>query len=521
MERIEDRTADLSTMVQLASHEPGNLDPLLNFGLNWMQNLGAFDLVAIFLLEGEHLVVRAASGPLSGEKIVGHTLALKRFPSIISAINSCSPCVFEEHDHANGEGDPFDGVIDFPHGHACMVVPMCYGDKTLGVISFDRASCGTYEDSLIRLLLTYAQILGMALHQVQQNQLLQRLHRESQAREELLTQEHRESGLLSPSESHCPEVRLMGERLRQVAVTSTPVLITGETGTGKEGIATLVHAWSPRAERPFVKINCASIPENLLESELFGVVRGAFTGAHRDRPGRFRMANLGTLFLDEIGELSMHLQAKLLRVLQEGTFEPVGSDSPVKVDVRILAATNANLADAVASGSFRGDLFYRLNVFPVNLPSLRARKEDLPQLCEVLLKRLSERLGKANLHLTPRVLEVMAQYSWPGNIRELANILERAAILAKSNVLTHDLFDFSPGRAAIAEEATPPPLFSGTLDDVQRRHIIGTLEACNGKIYGTDGAADRLGIKPSTLQSRMKKLGIERQTNYRAPKPGP
>ncbi|MDJ0835653.1 MAG: sigma 54-interacting transcriptional regulator [Acidobacteriota bacterium] len=504
-------------MVRLASHDPDDPEPLLNFGLDRMLKLSRFDLIAVFLLEGEHLIVKAARGPMADKRVRRHAIALADFPSIGAALNTGGPRVFNEEDHARGEGDPFDGILDFPHGHACMVIPMRFGNEPLGVISFDRVTCEAYENHFVQLMEIYAQILGMSLHQLEQNRLLRRAHREATERELLLSKENQPGVLLSPLDSRCSNVRLVGERLKQVAETDTPVLIMGETGTGKEGAAGMVHRWSRRCDKPLVKINCASIPENLLESELFGVVKGAYTDAVRDRPGRFRMANTGTLFLDEIGDLSPALQAKLLRVLQEGTFEPVGSDRTVKVDVRILAATNADLHRACEERRFREDLYYRLSVFPVTLAALRERMDDLQPLCEALLKGLAKRLGKSGLYLAEDAYARLQAYAWPGNIRELANVLERAAILAGGNVLTADLFDLKTRRApnAFTEPESNSMLEEFTsLEEVQRRHIIRTLNRCGGKLYGPEGAAERLGLKPSTLQSRMKKMGIQRTIDF-------
>ena len=524
MSTTEDLTKDLSRIMQLAASDPHDIGPLLNYGLDWMLRLAPFDLVAVFLLESDHLVVKAARGPLADARVLRHAISLDKFTSIREALATCGPRLFYEEDHAHGEGDPFDGVLDFPHGHACMVIPLCFGGNAQGIITFDRERCGTYDSQTIQLVEIYAQVLAMAIHQAAQSQLLHQLMRESNERERILREEHQAGDLLSPLQSKNPAVRELGERARQVAPTPTPVLIHGETGTGKEGIAAFIHQWSERRRQPMVKLNCAAIPESLLESELFGVVKGAFTGAVKDRPGRFRMANGGTLFLDEIGELPLPLQAKLLRVIQEGTFEPVGSDRTIKVDVRILAATNVNLQEAIGERRFREDLYYRLNVFPVQLPPLRQRLEDLGPLCDSLLGRLGRRLGKPPLLLSENTLARLRQYSWPGNIRELGNLLERAAILARGSVLTPDLFDLShssDAKAGVGESPTPSadasaeaPMIS--LDEAQKRHIRMVLNRVNGKIYGPGGAAEILGLKPSTLQSRMKKLGLERKVHFEA-----
>ena len=515
MSQMEDLTLDLSNLVAMASQDPQDLKPLLDYGLEWMMRLGSFDLVAIFLIEDDNLVVKAARGALAQRPVFSHSVSLKQFPSIRESLQSCGPRIFSEDDHSGDEGDLFDGVLDFPHGHACMVIPMCHGGEAQGIVSFDRAQCGAYEEQTIHLLEIYTRILGMAIHQAEQSRMLAQLHHESRERERLLVEEQREAGMLSPLASSCPEVRALGETLMRVAPAGAPVLITGETGAGKEGVVQLIHENSPRHKEPFVKINCAAIPGELLESELFGVVRGAFTGATRDRLGRIRMANRGTLFLDEIGEMPQALQAKLLRVLQEGTFEPVGSDTTIKVDVRVVAATNADLNQAIAEKRFRSDLYYRLSVVELHLPPLRRRLEDLPALCEVLLQRIGLRLGRNDLRMADEALERLTEHDWPGNIRELANLLERAAILTRDPVLRPVHLDLpveNGGEPQVhVETELGPPL---TLDEAQRRHIIKVLRQANGKVYGEDGAAALLDIKPSTLQSRMKKLGIERKTEF-------
>jgi transcriptional regulator with GAF, ATPase, and Fis domain len=298
---------------------------------------------------------------------------------------------------------------------------------------------------------------------------------------------------------------------RQVAPTATPVLIGGETGTGKEVLARAIHEWSDRADRPLVTVNCAALPESLIESELFGHVRGAFSGATAGRIGRFQAANGGTLFLDEVGEIPPPLQAKLLRVLQDGTLEPVGSDTTVRVDVRILAATNKDLAKAVAEKEFREDLYYRLAVFPIQLPPLRARREDVPCIARAFLASLAARTGRGPWVLTPAGEEELMAGEWPGNVRELVNALERATVLQRGPDLVVVAAP-APGspRPTRAPEADVVPLA-----DVERSHIERTLRGTNGKVWGDGGAARRLGLHPSTLLSRMKKLGLGTARDWR------
>jgi transcriptional regulator with GAF, ATPase, and Fis domain len=507
-----DLTRDLQDLVGLAAREDG-VEDLLRRGLDWLQRVAPYDLATIFVLEGATLVARTARGRLASDKVRRHELALADFPTLREALETRRARAFTEDDHEHGDGDPFDGVLDLPPGHSCMVVPLCAADRALGILTLDRAVCEPYAPGTVGLVEVYGQLLALALQSAQERATFERLHRQDHEHAKILEAERLgEAGVLETSRSAA--VREVARRARQVAETDTPVLVLGEPGTGKERLAGAIHQWSRRADQPFVTLNCAAIPEGLLESELFGHVKGAFTGAMRDRPGRFQMANGGTLFLDEVGELPVALQAKLLRVLQEGRFEPVGSDRPVKVDVRVLASTHVDLEKAIRERRFREDLYYRLSVFPVKLPPLRERKEDLKHLTVVLLEEQARRTGLRGRHVTPEGLARLASYDWPGNIRELANVLERATILSPKRELGPAVLDL-PSRADVDRGHASPRVTGsavrvGTLDEVQRAHIERVLGLTDGRLYGKGGAAERLGLKPSTLQSRMKKLGVRR-----------
>ena len=297
-------------------------------------------------------------------------------------------------------------------------------------------------------------------------------------------------------------------RVEQVAATSATVLLLGETGTGKELIARAIHNESPRRHKKFVVVNCGALPPTLIESELFGRERGAFTGAHSSQAGRFELADGGTIFLDEIGELPLELQPKLLRVLQEGQVERLGGARTVRTDVRVIAATNRNLVDEVRNGKFRQDLFYRLNVFPITLPALRERREDLPALLHHFCDRLGRQLGRPIERIAPGSLQALERYDWPGNIRELENVLQQAVILSRNGVL--DLSDFAG--QPIHRDLQPVSEEPQALADVQRVHIQRILQSTNWRIEGATGAAKILGLCPSTLRTRMRKLGIHRPT---------
>jgi PAS domain S-box-containing protein len=306
------------------------------------------------------------------------------------------------------------------------------------------------------------------------------------------------------------EIKYVLFKVQQVAPTDASVLIQGETGTGKELVAQAIHSASNRKDRPLVKMNCAALPANLIESELFGHEKGAFTGAQARKIGRFEIADRATLFLDEIGELPLELQSKLLRVLQEGEFERLGSSQTRKVNVRIIAATNRNLKLEVQNGLFREDLWYRLNVFPITVPPLRHRKSDITLLVNFFVNRFNRKLGRIVKTVSPQTMQTLQNHYWPGNVRELANVIERALINSNGAVL----------QLADKLDAEPPPVATTNgnghrkglvkLEDVERDHILTTLDSCDWRIEGAKGAADTLGINSSTLRSRMLKLGIKR-----------
>ena len=317
----------------------------------------------------------------------------------------------------------------------------------------------------------------------------------------------RTSGIVGESDA----VQAVLQQVELVADTDATVLITGESGTGKELVARAIHEWSHRRKGPLVRVNCAAIPESLFESELFGYVRGAFTGALNDRAGRFEAAQGGTLMLDEIGEVPLAMQPKLLRVLQEKEFERVGETRPRKIDVRIVAATNRDLAAEVAAGRFRADLFYRLNVFPIDNPPLRERREDIPLLAEHFIQTSARRLRRPAPRLSEAALRQLMTRDWPGNIRELENVIERAIILARDGQIRFD---------PPAVVAAPPPSRSGALallsraamEKHQRDAIVAALERSGGRVSGPGGAAELLGMKASTLFSRMSVLGLRQKS---------
>ena len=310
-----------------------------------------------------------------------------------------------------------------------------------------------------------------------------------------------------------PPVRQVSEQISVVAPTNATVLILGESGTGKELVAREIHRASLRRDGPMVRVNCAAVPRDLFESEFFGHVKGAFTGALRERIGRFELANGGTLFLDEVSEIPVELQSKLLRAIQEGEYERVGGNKTLKTDVRLVAATNRNLVDEVRKGRFREDLYYRLNVFPVMLAPLRERKSDIPLLAAHFVERACKEFNKTICLIPPDALATLKAYDWPGNVRELQNVVERAVITSRlGGPISFQL----PAATTVQESALHVSAVAvhlrteGELREAERSNILATLEKTRWKVYGSGGAAELLGIKPGTLSARMKKLGLRR-----------
>ena len=343
------------------------------------------------------------------------------------------------------------------------------------------------------------QALQTALDEVKL--LKNRLQQENRYLQDEIKQAHGIDAIIGNSEI---QEKLL-QKVGQVAKTDTTVLISGETGTGKELLARAIHAASRRQDRPLVKVNCAALPTGLIESELFGHEKGSFTGATARKIGRFELADGGTIFLDEIGDLALELQAKLLRVLQEGELERVGGNSTIRVNVRVIAATNRNLADSIAAGEFREDLFYRLNVFPIQSPPLRKRKNDIALLAHHFLQKYGAKIGKRFNAIDAPILARLQAYDWPGNVRELENIIERAIVLSEGPSLQlEEAFDLN---------VTPQRQLQGekTIKEVEQEMMQNALEACGWKIEGASGAATRLGVAPSTLRERIKKYGLQRR----------
>jgi formate hydrogenlyase transcriptional activator len=405
------------------------------------------------------------------------------------------------------------------------IVPIVARGTSLGALAVASTRPHAYTEVDVGFLGDAARQVALAIENMRAYEeiaaLKARLERENVYLQEEIHREHDFVEMVGTSDA----LLAVLQKVEQVAPIDTTVLILGETGTGKELIARAIHDKSRRGSRPLVKVNCSAISAGLVESELFGHVKGAFTGAFERRVGRFELADGGTIFLDEVGDLPLETQVKLLRVLQEQEFEPVGSSRTQKVDVRVIAATNRDLDAEVKSGRFRADLFYRLHVFPLTVPAVRERRSDVPQLVRFFLERYSRRFGKRVDTVARETMDRLVAYAWPGNVRELQNLIERAVILARGPVLELDqdllpVLGESPALAVMpvtgqgaSESAIPTPPASGLdtwLQDVERAQIVAALKGAGWVIDGAHGAARRLGVHPNTLRSRMRRLGIRR-----------
>jgi transcriptional regulator with GAF, ATPase, and Fis domain len=392
-----------------------------------------------------------------------------------------------------------------------VMVPLLVGGGVFGAMSFAMMrEERTWSESLVKRLSLVAQVFANALARKKANDELlhafseiERLKEQLEAENVYLREDIKMELNFNEIIGQSDALRYVLYRVEQVAGTDATVLIQGETGTGKGVVAHAIHGRSPRKDRPLITVNCAALPANLIESELFGREKGAFTGSHARQMGRFEVADRGTIFLDEIGELPLELQAKLLRVIQDGEFERLGSPHTMKVDVRIIVSTSRNLIEEIKKGQFREDLYYRLNVFPITIPPLRHRLDDIPSLVDHFVKKFSRKMDREIKTIPRELMKALQDYAWPGNIRELEHVIERAVITTQGSVL----------RLAEKIDASRTPDRIGdplSITDVEREHILKILEKTDWRIEGNKGAASLLDLNPSTLRSRMQKLGIAR-----------
>lgn len=401
-----------------------------------------------------------------------------------------------------------DGLVALEGARSLCRLPLLGRNRVLGVLSLGTIRENAFTDDDIAFLKQVASQVAIAVENAlaygQIADLKDKLAQEKVYLEDEIRSELNFEEIVGTSEG----IHRVLQQVETVAPTDSTVLVYGETGTGKELIARAVHNLSSRKANAFVKLNCAAIPMGLLESELFGHERGAFTGAIAQRIGRFELAHRGTIFLDEIGEIPLELQPKLLRVLQEHEFERLGSSRTIRSDARLIAATNRDLAAMVAEGTFRSDLYYRLNVFPLRIPPLRERTEDIPLLVRHFTQQFSRRNNRVIETIPSETMEALVKYDWPGNIRELQNVIERAVIVSKGSVLRVPVADLKPRGGIPVTPPTQGEDLRGVLDEEERRRILSALEQSNWVVAGANGAAARLGMKRSTLQFRMQKLGI-------------
>ncbi len=433
------------------------------------------------------------SFPLAGSA-AGRALA-ERTPCVLDPLKPREPRFREE-------------PLLAAYGYGSLVsFPLVFENEVLGTLDIAHPPREGLLACCFEVARQVAHLVAIALHNSLMVEEVQRLNRLLGKENALLKEEIRQIKRESRYVAESPPMHEVVERVRLAAPSTTTVLIRGETGTGKEGLARMVHEFSPRFNAPFVPVNLGAIPEGLIESELFGHEKGAFTGASRRRPGRFEQADGGTIFLDEVGDAPPSVQVRLLRVLQERVVERVGGAEPVRVDVRVVAATNRNLEEMVARGTFRADLYYRLAVFPVELPPLRERREDIRPLATYFIARHAAAMHRRPPRVSEDVWRALEAHDWPGNVRELDNFLERTLILSPGAELAQTdlpVRGSAPPEAEPATEAAP-----GRFDDEVRALIERALSHAGGRVYGPNGAASLLGLRPTTLQGKMKKYGIE------------
>lgn len=503
----KNRYESIISAVTQSVHRSINLQEVLENAVESMNNhIETLQRVEIFLVEGEEAVLKAYRNLPDW-----YLERVRRIPypkgfTWKTIIEGRSRYVADvDQDTAIGPAGREMGTKSY------VSMPIFFEGKTVGALNITSLKKNAFDKEELMLLEIVAQQVGTAISNAEQaealrtallevEQLKNRLQVENIYLQEEIKTEYNFEEIIGQSVALQKVLR----KVEQVSPTETTVLIQGETGTGKELMARAIHNLSPRKHRALVKVNCPALPAGLIESELFGHEKGAFTGALSHKIGRFELANGGTIFLDEIGDLPLELQAKLLRVLQEGEFERIGGSRTIKVGVRVIAATNRDLKRAIEEGNFRPDLYYRLNVFPILIPPLRERKEDIPVLVRYFAMKYGTKLGKKIETISQEMMNALLAYIWPGNVRELENVIERAVILAHSQVIQID------ESLEVRLDGGSHMSGSGTLEDVERAYILRVLDETNWVIHGKRGAALVLGLNPDTLRSRMKKLDIKR-----------
>jgi transcriptional regulator with GAF, ATPase, and Fis domain len=505
LRRFEHALSDISSA--FVNLKPEKVDDQIDTGLATAGQALNADIVTLLQLLDNNIEVKYewASESWDREVFKGVNIS-QRFPWLVERLRQNEPICVSAISDLPPEASAKRVFMEQAGLHSAVFVPFEVRGKLAGHLGINMVSQMTWSKELVRRLRLLGEVFGQALSRRDAELKLRSSLKEIESLKEQLQQENlylREEARLTHSygeiigESAALRAALI--KVEQVAATNSTVLILGETGTGKELLARAIHKLSSRKDKVMIKVNCAALPSSLVEAELFGREKGAYTGALTKELGRFEVADGSTILLDEIGELSLELQAKLLRVLQDGEFERLGSSKTHKVDVRVLAATNRDLIKAVENKEFREDLFYRLNVFPIEVPPLRDRVEDIPQLVWAFVKEFAGTMGKSIESIPSTAMDSLKNYGWPGNVREVRNIIERAMIVSNGPTLEIDL----PERAATSGQ-------SKQLADVEREHIQAVVQAAGWRIRGVGGAAEILGLKATTLEARMKKLGLQR-----------
>jgi formate hydrogenlyase transcriptional activator len=419
-------------------------------------------------------------------------------------MQECKPMIFSQEQLQGFDDEVAKGLLAEGLQSLCCV-PLMRPKGPLGVVVLGSTRPDAFGTEDVQLINQVATQLAVAIENYRTAAEIELLKERLGDERSYLDGHTRSEGQFPEIVGDSAALKHVLDQVATVAASEATVLILGETGTGKELVAHAIHRMSRLKDGPFIKVNCAAIPTGLLESELFGHEKGAFTGAISRKIGRIELAHGGTLFLDEVGEISTELQPKLLRVLQDQEFERLGSNRTVRVKVRLVAATNRNLAERIAQGEFRSDLFYRLNVFPIRVPPLRERREDIPLLIRHFVRKFARRMDRFIETIPKETMKALMQFDWPGNVRELENLMERSVILSEGNALRVPLSELRTQSNSRTEEA------DRTLDMAERQHIIRVLRETRGVLSGPGGAARRLGLKRTTLQSKMQRLGIKRE----------
>jgi formate hydrogenlyase transcriptional activator len=504
---VKGSEARLRVLLGITNAIVGNLDQdsLLQAIGTELRRIIRFDRASLLLFDAERAVFKLCSLAVCPQMTpvvpVGHEFAAAGTRSERVLTTGRALVV---RDILEAEADPTEQLFVREGLRSLLLAPVAVKDRALGVLAIGSHVPALYCDGDAELLTAVASQTALAVANMLAFDEIARLKTRLEQENLYLHEEMRTAHELESIVGGSRAIRKVLAEVSSVAPTDATVLVLGETGTGKELVARAVHALSPRRDAALVKVNCAALPPGLVESELFGHEKGAFTGALGRKVGRFELADGGTLLLDEIGDMPLDVQAKLMRVLQHRTFERVGGSQTLECDVRVVAATHVDLEEAIVRGTFREDLYYRLNVFPIRIPPLRERREDIPPLVSHLVMKHATRLGRKIETVSRGFMEAMRSYHWPGNVRELENVVERAVILSRGAELR--LTEWPP--RSVGARA---PTAAETLQDVERRHILEVLARTGWRVSGDRGAAKVLGMKATTLEARMKRLGISRR----------